>query len=194
MRNICWRIPTAVLSLALSAGLNGSPLVSAGARPPSEQIAVRLTTDRKVYRLGQPVLVTCTLENVSDRPLYVYRHVQLVSGANAGLRVTIRDERNRSPIGGLSSDAFFLGYRPSTPVEQIVREQWVLLQPGEVRSYLGLLPSRPEKPGRYRLTGTYFDHTPRYLTESQREALKNLDHPILVGEFPATSVWIEIRR
>lgn len=159
------------------------------------QARVSLSPSKRVYKLGEPIILSYRVENAGSEPFYVYPNFNLSDGSGAGFGVTIEDDKGKPIRRYVVSESFPTPYNRLLKVAEHIRTEWILLYP---KAFYGASNSYndrpPQKPGRYRITGAYWNRIPDWLSEEQRQSLRDLEHPILTGVHWAKPVWIEVRK
>lgn len=181
-----------VLVLASSNVDAGQPDAAQSLKPATEA-RVRVSTSKQVYKVGEPIAVTYSIENVGAKAYYVFPTLSLIDGGGAGFRIDIYDERRNAIPTSSVQEAFPL-LAKRMPVAEVIRD-WILLRPGNFYGSSDTYNHEsPRKPGKYRIVGSYWNQVPDWLTEEQRASLKELRYPILTGTHSSESIWIEIRK
>ncbi len=163
----------------------------------AEELRVELATDKRVYRLSEPISVTITLRNVGTEAFHVTaapRTIRSAAGGTVELQVVDEDG---TPVKGKKSFGLFLGFQEESLYEWINRTRR-LFQPGDFMGFtrpLKLLGFQIKSPGRYILQAKYreIDYK-EWATEQQiEEAKKKLIFPWWSGEIVSEKVSIEIQ-
>jgi len=151
-----------------------------------------LSTDRMRYASGEAILLSYSVENVGIQPFYMHPDIFPLAGWEAGVRLVLEDERGHS-VGGSVAAHGPMPKGTTQNISEAIRTRWILLQPGSFYGMRTLYENAsPLPPGRYRLTGTYFSNLLELATAEQRQSVKQLKHPILVGDHAFNDVWIEV--
>jgi hypothetical protein len=121
-------------------------------------IAVTLETDKKVYRVGEDVMLKITVSNVGSVALRVF-----FSGPHNDSRLTVRDENgvvlapNMSPDGPMFNTSGTVTDFPLQPGEAVVDAHLALGMPAGFTEGSGFVPSHWwgyafKQPGLYTIT------------------------------------------
>lgn len=167
----------------------------------ANSLVVELTTEKEVYKLGEPIMVTVTLRNASrDKVFWVGKSRSITRWPGAFMLDVYDVEGVRLP-----DKIPFVDAVPSPEdidlVDMILKARG-LWGPGAFLGFTRSLKScgyTIRKPGRYRLKASYGDHGLADIADAnQIEAAKKHDEgwilkiPLWSGEIESASVWIRI--
>lgn len=154
-------------------------------------VKVRLSSDKNIYKVGEPITLTWIIENLDSEPFYVHPLLNMLDSGEAGFRVSILDQHNHKITRpSLAADTF--GYPATKNMVHHVSQTWMLLQTQNIYGRRSRLEPPPARLGRYKLVGTYFSMITEQVSASQQAQLKSMKPRLLTGEYNSNPVWIEI--
>ena len=190
--------PSCVPALTLGVGLLLAPLSFPSDlgrvklnEAPVDYLKVTLSTDQRVYKKGERIPFTLTMENVGDRPFYVNPSIGI--GRCLGwLTLEIRVENGKGkviPYRGLVACSFIVGDKAAW-----VEKNCVVLERGQNFTHTGVLSPRSYegfgKRGRYKLVAIVA-FPPLRAGQDEAAAVR---YPVWVGRAQSEPVWIEIAK
>ncbi len=150
-----WVVRAGVFVLATTVLSNAQGKTETG--PPSPKVALSLT--QSVYKAGEPVEATVTLENVGSNSLYVPKHL---GGGYDDLGFRVYIVRNGEPYC-IVEGSFVCGKVKRRSVEQLLKDDFLLLPSGGLIGLhvrlrtscvrTGVIPPLP--PGTYEIAAEY---------------------------------------
>ncbi|MFQ5684736.1 MAG: hypothetical protein ACE5HC_15895 [Candidatus Binatia bacterium] len=161
-------------------------------------LELKVTTDKKVYKLGEAILVTIAIRNTGEQTLLLTAE-PVTRPMNRGilsiLEVEVRNARGEAlkRERGLGSS---VGWRGDMCLYEFIHSTRSLFRPSDSRSFtmsLDRLGFELDQPGNYRLRATY--HEPSYrdsVTDEEFEQLKKRLEVPWWAEVESDWVWIEI--
>lgn len=123
------------------------------------QISVRLTAHKKVFTLGESIIIRVHVTNVGNDPVLVQNFLSTSRKTPSRIQFDLRDSHGRSSPSVEFTDDIFSPRVATSPAVALLRS-WLLLYPEcslvvdvpldrELFAFLG-------KPGKYSLSGNYF--------------------------------------
>ncbi|MDA2912974.1 hypothetical protein MYX77_03260 [Acidobacteriia bacterium AH_259_A11_L15] len=196
LKPLCLILPLLFFSPATPGELQQQELL----RSPSG-LKLELKTDKKQYKLGEPVFVTLTLTNDGQKAFYLSPEFIMYGHAFGDWPMNLLEIEVQDPQGQLLKPtgmpiAEYGWQEEKTPVYQFILRTRIYFSPGDFRGFtrsLKELGFELEKPGRYRLRATYWEPSYKNLVteEEFEEAKKILRYPWW-AKLESDWVWIEI--
>lgn len=167
-----------------------------------DSLVVQLSTDKEVYKLGEPIKVTITLRNASHDGVFWVSKSRSIVRWPGGFMLDVHDTDgtrlpDRIPVADMSPSPS----KEMDLIELILRKR-SLFGPGD---FLGFTRNLEDcgytirEPGRYRLRASYGDQglgdvAEAYQIEAARKHKESwiLKIPIWSGEIRSQPVWIQI--
>ncbi len=169
--------------------------------PTVSSLVIELATDKKVYKVGEPIMITVTLRNASrDEGFWVGKSSSITRWPGAFMLDVYDVDGKRLP------DRIPFAHSVPSPkdvdlVEMILKTR-TLFGPGDFLGFTRTLERcgyTIREPGRYRLQANYGDHGLSDIADAnQIEAAKKHDEgwilkiPLWSGEIESSSVWIRV--
>jgi hypothetical protein len=154
-------------------------------------IKVSLSTDKRIYRLGETVLVTYAIHNVGHLPVYVPKQTSLTASPWGGFEIKVLSPPGASGVGEGSAVDPGPDYFRNRHMGRELEQHWLLLFPGQFFGETTELPYRPLTPGKY---GLVAEHSCESLTAAELRSLKHLEHRVLQGRHHSEPVHIQFVR
>lgn len=164
----------------------------------SEKLRLELSVDRQAQEIGQPVWITVTLSNVSDKWFLVEKNVWF-STASGSVKVELRDPKGK-PLTGAVAYADY----PKLPGHGTDLAEWLqargkILLPGDFLGFRRTLQDMGfdiKTPGVYEIRASYHcdDLVDLFPSSRQRiaEAKAKLHAPLWSGDIEAKPIFITI--
>jgi hypothetical protein len=152
----------------------------------NSHVVVVLSTEKNVFKIGEPIVLTAELRNVGTVPIYVSQGIGFVDSAPAGIRIDFLDTAGHRFRPDSFADGIFGPARAKNPPR-------LLLAPGDFYGTRREALHLPKLPGTYKVIATYFDFTSDYATEEQKKESALLPYRILGGEHASNEVEIQIK-
>ena len=140
------------------------------------------------FQPSEPIKVRLQLENTGLTSFYISRNFGGAGGGIAGFYSRIEDEKGKSAETCLrAGDVWPADDRPA---QQILKESYILLAPGEFVGVSGEISScPPTKPGTYTITAYY---SPQDFRQKRVENIPNRDFLVLDAVVHAPTVTFKI--
>jgi hypothetical protein len=161
-------------------------LSSVHALAQSDNVDVTLTSHKRVFKVGEAIVLIVELRNAGTRPLYVSQHIAFLDSSAAGIKVNFFDSTGQVP-----PHPFAEGF--AGPEERRNPSRLVLI-PGAFYGIEREALHIPTKPGRYKVVATYFDFTDQYLSEEEKKQLNLLPYPVFTGEHASNPIDVIITK
>lgn len=155
--------------------------------PGDDGIRLVLQTQKRVYRVGDPLIITCYLENISDKYYFVANGISAfnVFSYYHVMELSVIDSANKK----IKPVRLFADPAPSElvkPVAEKLANNYVQLNPHMIVGFK-VYGSIRLKPGRYRYTATYREFEAKRWPASERPLT-----PVKVWIDPIVSNTVEI--
>jgi hypothetical protein len=135
---------------------------------------VTATLSKASFKPGESIKVRLQLENTGTNSFYISKHFGPSGGGIAGFYTLIEDASGKpAHTCGFGGDVWPSDARPA---EQILKESYLLLIPGQSVGYTQEMVCPPVKPGAYTIT-TYY--SPQDFWQKRVENIANRDSPVL---------------
>jgi len=157
--------------------------------PTAASIQVSLSTERRVYRVGETVHITYSVRNTGTQPVYVAQNLDFEGNPNGGVSVDIVSPPKAkvfiTRLTGSPPPEFWKGRNMVKEIE----EHWLLLRPAHFYGKTARLELVPLSPGKYTIRAAYIRP---YLTEEEIKAIGRLKYPIILENQYSKSVNIQV--
>ena len=162
-------------------------------------VRVELATDKKVYKVGEPILINITFRNVGREAFWVSKFIGFARMAGAFDLEVVDDAGHRVP-GGIAVPDGLMTYASYKEKELIswIKETRLILAPGDFLGFEQSLQSNGfemARPGRYELRAIYSDLDLVDLGVSRERAdrvKKQIKFPLWFGKAKSPHLWIQI--
>jgi hypothetical protein len=159
------------------------------ARPAT--VRVEITTNKKIYVVGEPIRFRALLVNTSSSATWISKAFWYSGGGIAGFQVNISQLSGKKPsaCSVWAGDRF--GSSDSRTPEQILKDDYILFGPNQIVGFEDRY-SRCAKyyPGKYEIVAKY---SPSDLNQDRVRDLKTNNALVLSGTCRSDPVTFEIR-
>ena len=157
------------------------------------EVGVILSTDKNIYRGGEPIWLTAQIKNLGQTPFFVVDNSHFEDGGDAAFVVRLTDAPQCELLMANMSGS------PAPPAKDLsfadyVRKSWRVLNPGdslESREIFDQVRS-PLCPGKYTLGVTYVTELFWWTAERIHASESELPFPAAFGVYHGNSVSFEV--
>ena len=150
--------------------------------PPSD-VSFKISTERSIYRAGEPITLKYKIKNISNKPLYVPREWEVTCPGSPHLWAWFENSLGKHFVPGYGGSCMS---GPKTVSERMSKEA-VLLKPGEHLDGTFRLDTTlfgGLKPGTYRIEAALSGWTEEKFSDAERSELSQMAGPFMTGEVP----------
>jgi hypothetical protein len=158
---------------------------------PSQSLGVEVTTNKRVYNVGEPIRFTATLRNGGSSAVYISKDFSRADGGIPGFNVSVKQLTGipASTGCGVGADRSFTESR--TP-EQVLREDYLLFAPGTMVGFESEFTGCVVKnPGRYRAQATY---SAQDLSVDEVRQFADKNNQVVTGQFHSEPIDFQVQK